>query len=207
MSGFRPPQSLLPGAQVVGLEQIVDRFREAWKRGERPAIEQYLPTDPALQGPALVQLVCIDIEYRRRIGEAAPLAEYLARFPELDSAEHAMALLQLGGQQRTPQAGRDCTAQDATGALSVPDILRRESPRNDSGNTSPVPRAQSPAEQRILQALDRLIPHDRELLVMRHQYRLPFAEIARRLNCSVEAARQQWWHAFQSFQQAYTANP
>jgi tetratricopeptide (TPR) repeat protein/predicted Ser/Thr protein kinase len=60
----------------------VDRFEDAWRRGERPPIEDYLPTgktDPEL----LAQLVHADLEFRLNQGELVRVEAYLERYPEL----------------------------------------------------------------------------------------------------------------------------
>jgi serine/threonine protein kinase len=70
------------------LEQIVSRFEAAWERGERPAIDSYLPSGGADQHALLVELVQVDLERRLKGGETARVEDYLRRYPELagDSA-------------------------------------------------------------------------------------------------------------------------
>ena len=41
----------LTDEQWLRLERITGRFEEAWREGERPAIEDYLPSDPVGQSP------------------------------------------------------------------------------------------------------------------------------------------------------------
>ena len=73
----------LTAEQQAQLEQIVAEFELAWFRGERPAIEALLPSDPSLRQVALLELVHVDIEFRSKAGEAAQPQTYLSRFPEL----------------------------------------------------------------------------------------------------------------------------
>jgi serine/threonine protein kinase len=64
------------------VENLIQRFEEAWQGQSRPEISAYLPTG-AGRIPLLTELVHVDLEYRLRAGEAARVEEYLARFPEL----------------------------------------------------------------------------------------------------------------------------
>jgi serine/threonine protein kinase len=65
------------------LEQIIDRFEQAWQRGEHPALDDYLPPGEAERRAALVELVQIDLERRLKAGEAVQVETYLERYPEL----------------------------------------------------------------------------------------------------------------------------
>src|SRR4051812_29457373 len=48
------------------LKAAAERFEEAWLRGERPAIEAFLPADEPLRSAALFELVQTELEYRLR---------------------------------------------------------------------------------------------------------------------------------------------
>jgi Inner membrane component of T3SS, cytoplasmic domain len=78
-NGTRPGSDL---AQDT-LDQAIDRFEEAWEKGGRPVIEDFLPAEVAGRRDALVHLVHIELERRLKAGEAARAEEYLSRFPEL----------------------------------------------------------------------------------------------------------------------------
>jgi serine/threonine protein kinase len=67
----------------IWIDEVADRFAEAWRAGSRPRIEDFL-TGPTETGRAtlLVELVCVEVVHRRASGEEPALAEYLARFPE-----------------------------------------------------------------------------------------------------------------------------
>ena len=64
-------------------EAAFDRFEDAWKRGERPRIEDYLGAE-AGPPPAdlLRELLRLELYYRARRGESPARDEYLERFPE-----------------------------------------------------------------------------------------------------------------------------
>ncbi len=65
----------LSGAQQI--DAICDRFELAWLRGERTSIEKILAESPAKLRNALArELVAIEMELRRRVGENPSLAEY-----------------------------------------------------------------------------------------------------------------------------------
>jgi serine/threonine-protein kinase len=63
-------------------EGVCDRFEAAWRAGQRPRIEDYLPDAPAPDRPALLrELLVVELAYRARLGERPDPAEYRARFP------------------------------------------------------------------------------------------------------------------------------
>src|SRR5262245_15065757 len=70
---------------AVSIEQIIDRFEDAWERGERPDIDAHLP-DGEERLPLLIELVHIDLERRLKTGETARIESYVERYPELAEA-------------------------------------------------------------------------------------------------------------------------
>jgi serine/threonine protein kinase len=64
------------------MEQLLDRFDEAWSGPAPPRIEDYLPP-PGSSGylPLLLELVQLDREWRFKRGENPRLEEYCRRFP------------------------------------------------------------------------------------------------------------------------------
>jgi WD40 repeat protein/serine/threonine protein kinase len=66
------------------IDEIADRFDEAWKEGPRPRIAYFLGQEEGEQRGALIEeLVKIDLEYRCRGGEKPRVEDYLNQFPEL----------------------------------------------------------------------------------------------------------------------------
>ena len=63
------------------LDQICDRFEEAWRNRQHPIIEDYLigPGEP-LRSQLLRELVALEISYRRDLGESPLSSEYESRF-------------------------------------------------------------------------------------------------------------------------------
>src|SRR5579875_2826470 len=77
------------------LEPLARRFEEAWQRGERPALDTYLPRDAESRRIILVELIHLELEFRLKAGEAARVEEYLTRYPELaDERQAVLDLLQ-----------------------------------------------------------------------------------------------------------------
>jgi hypothetical protein len=64
-------------------EAILDRFEQAWRRGDCPAIADYLEGEGAGRQALLAKLAAADLEGRRRRGWPACAELYLACWPEL----------------------------------------------------------------------------------------------------------------------------
>ena len=75
------------------LESLLQRFEDAWQRGERPDLADYLPAEPSRHWAALVELAHIDLEQRLKAGEAARSEAYFQRFPELAADDEEALLL------------------------------------------------------------------------------------------------------------------
>ena len=143
------------------LEGILERFEDAWRRGERPALEDYL-TAGAERRSLLIELACEDLEYRLQAGESARVEEYLLRFPELaDDSEAALVLIsaEYSGRQRwQPGCERaEYLRRFPEHRQALPDRLRQaaEDGRSAEGlhaltvPQSPVPAHSSPASRRV----------------------------------------------------------
>jgi hypothetical protein len=75
----RPAESTPPfdvtAAQLV--DAVCDRFEDAWRRGERPALRGCLAGLPEPARPAVLgELLRLDLHYRRRAGEQPTAGEY-----------------------------------------------------------------------------------------------------------------------------------
>ena len=69
--------------EIARLEEVIDRFEDAWRRGDRPEVDDYLTGDDG-RHELMVELVHADLEYRLKAGKAARVEEYLRRYPELN---------------------------------------------------------------------------------------------------------------------------
>src|SRR5262249_48903825 len=70
-------------AEADKVEQIVERFAGAWRAGQRPAIDDYLPEGERERRAVLVELVQVELELCLKAGEPARVEAYLERYPEL----------------------------------------------------------------------------------------------------------------------------
>src|SRR5262245_32600643 len=83
----------LSATDSVRLERAVDHFEDAWQRGGRPDIDQYLPADGPDRARVLVELVHVDLERRLKAGEPVRVEAYLQRYPELGESPSVLELL------------------------------------------------------------------------------------------------------------------
>ncbi|MBI3468389.1 MAG: serine/threonine protein kinase, partial [Planctomycetes bacterium] len=66
------------------VDQVADRFETAWRSGTSPRVEDFLAGTPDPARPALLSaLLVLDLDYRRRSGEAPSLEEFRQKFPDL----------------------------------------------------------------------------------------------------------------------------
>jgi serine/threonine protein kinase/Tfp pilus assembly protein PilF len=79
------------------LDEIVERFEDAWQSGKRPSIEEYLSAVGSGCSSLLTALVHVDLEIRIKAGECARVEEYLKRYPELGGDRQV--LLELVGAE------------------------------------------------------------------------------------------------------------
>jgi WD40 repeat protein/tRNA A-37 threonylcarbamoyl transferase component Bud32 len=85
---------------IDALERI-DRtclvFEAAWKKGKRPAIEQYSDGSQGTERSCLLsELILLELDYRGRVGEVLSVNEYRMRFPQYcDLVDEAFKFLHL----------------------------------------------------------------------------------------------------------------
>ncbi len=136
------PEELAPDVRTRH-EQLIGRFETAWRRGECPTIEAFLPTEAADRETVLVELVHADLEYRLKVGEPVRVETYLERYPEV--ADDPEAVLQLIGAEY--ELRRRCEP-----AL-LPEEYQRRFPRHAVPLIQALARPASPAGRGL---------HDRE---------------------------------------------
>jgi len=69
-------------ARQARIDQVCEAFEEAWLSGAGPELEPYLARLPEADQPALArELVRLDLDYRRKAGQAPGAEEYRARLP------------------------------------------------------------------------------------------------------------------------------
>jgi WD40 repeat protein len=88
MSEARLPETEVPPlTDMPGRERLCADFRDAWAKGRRPRIEDYLVGAPIEERPALLRdLIRLDAAERRCRGETPRPEDYRAPLPALDPA-------------------------------------------------------------------------------------------------------------------------
>jgi WD40 repeat protein len=114
-------------------EEYIQRFETAWRMGQRPDIDHYLPSDPAHRQAVLIELVHADLECRLKAGEEVSVPAYVERYPELgvpaiqEELQAAAAEHRQGRQAARPEAGQGGAGRNG-GA---------EQPRREGSSTLP----------------------------------------------------------------------
>jgi serine/threonine protein kinase len=75
--------SAWPASLALQVEEICNRFEAACRAGDNPRIEEYLGETPEpARSVLLYELLALELEYRRRSGDAPTPEAYHARFPD-----------------------------------------------------------------------------------------------------------------------------
>jgi serine/threonine-protein kinase len=69
--------------ELLRIDELCDRFEDEWQAGRRPDPSAFAAQGGADRAALVRELVRLDVEYRRRAGEAPTPAEYADRFPEV----------------------------------------------------------------------------------------------------------------------------
>lgn len=69
--------------QSAQVESTVSRFENAWRAGQTPCIDEFLPGPEREDDRILAELVFTDLEYRIKAGESILVESYFERFPQL----------------------------------------------------------------------------------------------------------------------------
>jgi WD40 repeat protein/tRNA A-37 threonylcarbamoyl transferase component Bud32 len=104
------------------VERAVRSFRQAYRRGERPAIEDYLPAEDGLRQAALLELVLEEMELKINDAESFSLESYLERFGELKADANAVGELvasEASLRQRI-EPEQETTSNDSPAGFKVP---------------------------------------------------------------------------------------
>jgi serine/threonine protein kinase len=87
----RAPHWESAGALVA---RLASEMAAAWRRGQRPAVEEFLARDSALRGrpEVVLRLLCEEVCLRQEAGERVRAAELAGRFPDLrDEVENLVS--------------------------------------------------------------------------------------------------------------------
>ncbi len=75
----------IPTGDWSWINEAAERFEQAWKKGPRPRIEDFLAEEPEPRRPPLLsELLRVECELRVKAGERPNAEEYRRRFPEHD---------------------------------------------------------------------------------------------------------------------------
>ena len=81
MTASNPWIDKLPSKNAAELEGVAARFEAAWRQGQTPVIDAFLPAEPLQRQAVLIELVHADLEFRLRAGELIRVEEYLEATP------------------------------------------------------------------------------------------------------------------------------
>ncbi len=96
------PEGVDSLAVAQEVDALCDRYEDALRRGAAGPLDDWLPPAGPARAAALVELARLDLEHRRRAGEAVRAEDYLARFPELRADATAVARLQATERRASP---------------------------------------------------------------------------------------------------------
>src|SRR5437660_8836073 len=69
------------------LESLLLKFDQSWDEKRLAAALRQLPADSPVRRPALIEMIKIDLERRRKAGQKIRIDAYLKSFPELGTAD------------------------------------------------------------------------------------------------------------------------
>ena len=76
----------IPTGDWSWINEAAERFEQAWKKGPRPRIEDFLAREPEPRRPPLLsELLRVECELRVKAGETLTHEEYRRRFPGHDN--------------------------------------------------------------------------------------------------------------------------
>ena len=89
------------------IDQRCDTFESAWRNGELPKIDDFIGSDESsFRNKLFRELLLVDIEWRRSLGEQPTPEYYLRKFPEFASQVDAVSFLH--GASVFPTMPVDC---------------------------------------------------------------------------------------------------
>jgi predicted ATPase len=102
-------------------EALIKAFEEAWARGERPALGDYLQAEGEARRALLAELAHADLELRLKEGETIRVERYLAAHPELTEDRGAVVSLLVAEYDLRRRNGEGVEAVEY--GLRFPDLL------------------------------------------------------------------------------------
>jgi serine/threonine protein kinase/formylglycine-generating enzyme required for sulfatase activity len=132
-----------PSEAMQRVEAVMRSFEDAWRRGARPRLADYLPAAGPERWPLLVELAHEDLDYRLQAGEAARVEDYLADYPELAADSKAVLGLIAAEYQLRRRREPGCAATEYLQrfpqyAAVLPDRLAAPGLRRNAPGPGPV---------------------------------------------------------------------
>jgi serine/threonine protein kinase len=130
------------GEEAAWLAELVDRFETAWREGQRPALDSYLPSDVKRRHVALAALTRVDFKWQFKQDPGLRVQNYVRRFPDLANDAAAVAgLLAIENQLRCGRGPAIDTSKYADRLPNFDESLQTEDISQVGGKESkrPVP--------------------------------------------------------------------
>jgi eukaryotic-like serine/threonine-protein kinase len=110
------------------VDQTCERFETAWRSGDWPCIEGYLDAVPeSCRATLLNELIKLELELRRKVGEVPTPDEYRVRFPD-----RALIIDEIFRELHEPSEGRSTLPDNILGsAVPNPDAPTLDAPTVD----------------------------------------------------------------------------
>jgi hypothetical protein len=123
----------------LGRVSVLADFESAWRAGDRPSIEAFLPPDRTADTGLLVELIHLELELRHRAGEPIEAADYLRRFPDLAASDQRIRDLIGAVDRLRGGAPGGMTGADSAG-MRVPNSIEGQNSDADPGTDGTLPR-------------------------------------------------------------------
>ena len=174
------------------IDAICDSFEEAWQSGVRPNLAEYASRGDEAFRPSLVgELLLVELEYRRRMGEQPQREELLQQFPQFAEQIEAIDFKHGWVSRRSQSTVATTPALDRTlfpgfriaqfdlvarlGAGAAGEVWQARDSRLQRNVAIKIPRA----EQLSDEELHRFLREGRAAAQLRHPNIVPVHEVGR----------------------------
>ena len=111
---------------LAAIDRKADEFEEAWRRGQRPTIEDFLSNAVEVpRTPLLLELLIIEWQRRSRLGEQPETEEYVGRFPERADWIRTTLTRERNRSPATPVGANSATISHEFPVLNEYEILEK----------------------------------------------------------------------------------
>lgn len=81
---------LLASAVWSACEDRIQAFEEAWRQGQTPEIDDFVSVSDPARKELLIELICVDLEFRLKAGEPVRVQAYFEKYSELPADRRAV---------------------------------------------------------------------------------------------------------------------